>query len=131
MSRNSESLAALSSAANREISKIEILTDLDPQQLELTFSDGSKLNLADWGQSCCEYRHMSTDDDLSYYIGAKFLKVEIENGPDGEGDEYHEQQFMRIYTDRGVFVMVNHNEHNGYYGGFSVGASFLPPQEAK
>lgn len=129
---NSESLAALSSAANREISKIEILTDLDPQRLELTFSDGSKLTLADWGQSCCESRYMSTDDDLSYYLGAKFLKVEIENGPDAEtGYDCHNQQFMRIYTDRGVFVMVNHNEHNGYYGGFSVGASFLPPQEAQ
>lgn len=129
---HSESLAALASAANREISKIEILTDLDPQKLELTFSDGSKLVLADWGQSCCEHRHMSTDDDLNYYLGAKFLKVEIENGPETkEGYDYHEQQFMRVYTDRGVFVIVNHNEHNGYYGGFSVGASFVPPKEAQ
>jgi hypothetical protein len=32
----------------------------------------------------------------------------------------HEVAFLEVTTDRGVFQMKNHNEHNGYYGGFLI-----------
>ena len=39
--------------------------------------------------------------------------------PDDIGEK-HEVQFLEIKTDRGVLTMANHNEHNGWYGGFWI-----------
>jgi hypothetical protein len=50
---------------------------LEDDELRFTFSDGGKLTLTDCGQSCCELRYMRTDDDLTYFSGAKFTGVEI------------------------------------------------------
>lgn len=62
-----------------------------------------------------------TDDELNDFVGAKFIKAEIVDGPDLEtGDSCHEQQFLLIDTSLGTFTMVTHNEHNGYYGGFAL-----------
>ncbi len=90
--------------------------------LHFEFSDGSKIKLRDDGQSCCERRYMQTDDNLEDYIGAKLLGVEIKEAPDIIDDigEKHEVQFLEIKTDRGVLTMANHNEHNGWYGGFWI-----------
>ena len=90
--------------------------------LRFEFSDGSKIKLRDDGQNCCERRYMQTDDNLEDYIGAKLLGVEIKEAPDIIDDigEKHEVQFLEIKTDRGVLTMANHNEHNGYYGGFKI-----------
>lgn len=35
----------------------------------------------------------------------------------------HEVQFLHVKTSKGSFAVSNHNEHNGYYGGFNVEAS--------
>ena len=78
------------------------------------------MRLADEGQSCCENRYMSTDDDLSDFIGGTLLDAEIKAAPD-ETDEWgqvHEVQFLEVRTSKGSFTMASHNEHNGYYGGF-------------
>lgn len=92
-------------------------------RLYLLFSDKSQIRFYDNGQSCCEDRYMSTDDNLDYFAGAVFLKAEVrgvaETSKDGYGEE-HEIQFLLITTDKGVFTMANHNVHNGYYGGFSL-----------
>jgi hypothetical protein len=32
----------------------------------------------------------------------------------------HETQFLIVDTTKGSFTIVNHNEHNGYYGGFGL-----------
>ena len=95
--------------------------------LLFTFEDGKKMSLADEGQSCCEMRYMSTDDDLRYYIDGNFLGVEVKGGPTEE-DRYgtHEVQFLEVKTDIGSFTMANHNQHNGYYGGFALSAREIP-----
>jgi len=91
--------------------------------LRITFDDGSKIALYDNGQSCCETRYMRTDDDLTHHIGATLVGGEIRDAPDiveDGGDEAHEVQFLLITTSRGVITLSNHNEHNGYYGGFAL-----------
>ncbi len=84
--------------------------------LVFKFTDGTSARLYDNAQSCCERRYMTVDgDDLSYWNGSSLIKAEISEGPTvGDTDT----EFLNIYTNRGVFVVVNHNEHNGYYGGF-------------
>ena len=113
---NEDSVNAWIASANKEIAAL-VLVD----GLLFTFSDGTQMMISDEGQSCCEYRYMTTDDDLSYYVGATLLDTEILDAPDIEA-EYgdHEVQFLRVATSRGVFTMETHNEHNGYYGGFAI-----------
>ena len=102
----------------REISEAK----LEENTLKLKFSDGIIIEIRDNGQSCCENRYMSCDDDLETLIGHKLLRIEAKDGPsvNGEYDEYHEQVFVEIGTDAGFVTLVNHNEHNGYYGGFGL-----------
>jgi hypothetical protein len=68
---------------------------------------------------------MSSDDDLSHYVGATLVGVELKDGPEEEGEygEVHEIQFMEVQTSAGSFTVVSHNEHNGYYGGIAIRAS--------
>lgn len=92
--------------------------------LHFMFADGSKMKMWDDGQSCCESRYMTCDDDLSYFSGSKLLSVEVKYAQQSEYSDYyetiHEVQFLEVMTDRGCFTMATHNEHNGYYGGFCV-----------
>jgi hypothetical protein len=95
---------------------------LEDDSLRFTFKDGSKIRLWDDGQSCCEHRYMTTDDDLKHYVGGTIRDVELADAPDRE-DEYgecHEVQFLRVKTTKGTLVVESHNEHNGYYGGFYI-----------
>ena len=120
---NADSVAAFTGAIGKTISALRLGDD---DALHFEFSDGGKLKLSDEGQSCCERRYMRTDDNLTEYVGAKLLGAEIKEAPDvndqdGWGD--HEVQFLEVQTDRGVFTMASHNEHNGYYGGFLIQAS--------
>ncbi|MBS3993634.1 MAG: hypothetical protein KGZ87_07950 [Bacteroidetes bacterium] len=114
---NEETVNAVKSALNKTIEKVW----LKENELLFKFTDGTNLKLYDDGQSCCETRYMRTDDDLSEYSGAKLLDFELKNAPNQE-DEYgdHEIQFLDVKTDKGIFQMANHNEHNGYYGGFWI-----------
>lgn len=93
---------------------------LTETNLALTLGDGSTLHIEDNGQSCCEYRYMTTDDTLGQYDGAKFLGVEV-NKVEETGD-VHEIAFLDVQTSAGVMTVQTHNEHNGYYGGFSLAA---------
>jgi hypothetical protein len=103
------------SAIGKTIKEVSLVND----GLHFTFEDGYRMRIFDDGQSCCEIRYMRTDDDLSYFVGAKLTGAEIKDAPNVP-DEYgeHEVQFLEIQTDRGVFTISNHNEHNGYYDGF-------------
>lgn len=106
--------------------KVIKLAYLKDNNLYIRFEDNTRIYIYDDGQSCCENRYMSTDDDLPYFSGAKFLGIDIKNGPDIEdGSDAHEVQFLEVTTSKGVFTMANHNEHNGYYGGFSVEVRIL------
>jgi hypothetical protein len=104
----------------KEIAEITV----DDHVLKITFTDGLVLSLWDDGQSCCEARYMDTDDDLAAFVGATFTDLRVEEGPDDRGEygDSHEQQFLLVDTSKGTFTVVTHNEHNGYYGGFSITA---------
>jgi hypothetical protein len=114
---NEQSVDAYKQSLGKTISSIE-LTD---NMLIIKFTDETGVSLRDFGQSCCEHRYMVCDDDLPSFAGATLLSAEVANGPEVEGNyEVHEVQFVRIQTSKGAIVVSNHNEHNGYYGGFSV-----------
>jgi hypothetical protein len=91
--------------------------------LILDFGVKGRLRIWDDGQSCCESRYMVCDDDLSHFVGAMFMGAEVRDAPN-EQHEYgeHEVQFLIIKTWLGDFTIATHNEHNGYYGGFSLSA---------
>lgn len=101
---------------NKTIKTIEIVND----ELKIGFTDGYNLLIKDAGQSCCEHRHMSTDDVLNDYIDARFTGAELRKSECVESNDVHEVQWLIIKTDLGPITFVNHNEHNGYYGGFDV-----------
>lgn len=121
----SESAEALKSAAGKTIASIEMR---DNEKLDITLSDGDILTIWDNGQSCCEHRYMSSDDKPDDFIGATLIDIEVASadGVPTDGEE-HEIQFLRIMTSRGVYVVSNHNEHNGYYGGFWLAADLRHP----
>ena len=116
---NADSVEAFKGALNKTIASLA----LEDNALHFTFDGGSKIKLFDDGQSCCEERYMTTDDDLSYYIGSQLLDAEIKEAPSVQDEDgEHEVQFLEIVTSRGAFVMETHNIHNGYYGGFLIRA---------
>jgi hypothetical protein len=91
-------------------------------KLNIEFEDGKKIAIWDDGQSCCEYRYMTTDDDLSSLVGRTLRRIECKPADDkvGEYDDVHEIVFVEIGTDEGFVTIATHNEHNGYYGGFGL-----------
>lgn len=113
-----ETVKAVTGAIGKTIESVELKYD----NLLLHFTDGETLRLFDDGQSCCERRYMTTDDNLSYYKNCTFDKIEIKEAPSVEEPygEVHEVQFLEITTSLGAFQMASHNEHNGYYGGFWI-----------
>lgn len=117
---NGGSAKAWNAAEGKIIAELGIKDD----NLRFVMGDGTKLVLRDDGQDCCENRYMVCDDDLGEFIGAKLLGVETRQADD-ETDEYgevHEIEFLIIKTSKGDFTVANHNEHNGYYGGFVLQA---------
>ncbi len=101
--------------------------------LVFRFTDGTAIQLRDEGQSCCETRYMHTDDKLSDFVGAQFLGARTQDAPSGPvpyTDGEHEIQFLIVRTSIGEFTIETHNEHNGYYGGFSVEASVVEGENA-
>ena len=116
---NEKTVKAYHASMGKTISGLTL--DEEGGFITIDFSDGTNLCVADEGQLCCENRYMRTDDNMQHFIGAKLTGLEIKEAPN-EQDEYgdHEVQFLEVQTDRGVFTMASHNEHNGYYGGFYI-----------
>jgi hypothetical protein len=73
---------------------------------------------------------MSTDDDVRSLVGHNLTRIEAKEGP-GEPDQYgeHETVFVEVGTDAGFITVVNHNEHNGYYGGFGLTITERSPDD--
>ena len=113
----------LAESRGKGISSVDI-SDCD---LVIGLSDGRRLRLVDDGQQCCERRYMSTDDTLSDVVGATLLGIEVSGITDVIDDDYidHNQRFLRVKTSKGILTIVNHNEHNGDYGGINVVAHFM------
>ena len=116
---NEETVNSIKSSLNKVIENVK----LDGDDLVISFTDNTKLTIWDGGQSCCENRYMTTDDHLPDFSGTTLLDLELKSADtvDNEWD-VHEIQFLDVKTSEGVFTMVNHNEHNGYYGGFWIQA---------
>ena len=96
--------------------------------LYINFTDDTALRMWDGGQSCCEHRYMVCDDNLTEYVGAKLTNV-ISKPASFVDEDYdvHETMFIDFETTNGVFTIVNHNSHNGYYGGFYVEGEITEP----
>ena len=113
--------AAVQSATGKTIAVATL--DAVTSCLRLGFDDGTALVLWDAGQSCCESRYMRTDDDLSSIVGATLVEILIREAPSvPDASGMHEVQFLALVTSKGEVVFSSHNEHNGYYGGFSIAA---------
>jgi len=94
---------------------------IDDNRLRINFTNGKSIEIWDNGQSCCEHRYMSTDDDVKSLWGETLVRIEAKPGPDVDAEyDVHEQVFVEIGTDKSTITIVNHNEHNGYYGGFGL-----------
>ena len=93
----------------------------------LQFTDGSGLRIYDGGQSSCEKRYMSCDDNLPYFTGSTFMSAEVREAPAVEDEDggVHEVEFLVLHTSKGVITVANHNEHNGWYSGFWMRAEPL------
>ena len=120
---NENSVKSFQASIGKKIVALELVNE----ELVFTFDDATKMKLFDGGQSCCEHRYMTTDDDLESFIGSTLTSAETREAPsvDDEHGETHEVQFLLVATSKGVFTMETHNEHNGYYGGFWVIAETL------
>lgn len=123
MRGNAESVAAFSGAVGKTITSAAIRDDA----LHLAFADGTAICLYDDGQSCCESRYLTCDDDLSAHVGATLTDADVRQGPDEEKEygDVHEVAFLVVTTSAGSFTVASHNEHNGYYGGISLRAAVV------
>ena len=95
--------------------------EADPEYIEIAFEGGKTIQILDNGQSCCESRYITCEDDFASLVGGSLIDIETKAAPDIE-DKYgvHEQVFVEIKTDKGFVSFTTHNEHNGYYGGFGL-----------
>ena len=113
----------------------QVITKLEENdnRLLVGLGNGRTIALFDDGQSCCEDRHMTIEDDLNYHVGGTLQNIEVRDAPvieDNPNDiwgDVHEVQFLVITTSKGVLTIANHNIHNGYYGGFSLWAEEVTP----
>lgn len=117
-----ETPRAIRGAVGKRIVRAELYDDGDIDELRLWFTDDTAIRIFDDGQSCCEYRYMTTDDDPTAFVGALLENVRVQEGPDVEDERgnAHEVEFLIVDTSLGSFTLETHNEHNGYYGGFLV-----------
>lgn len=114
---NPDGIALIQKNINKRIREIRH----EDNVLIVVFEDGNNLIVSDERQDCCEIRYMQIDDNLKEYVDATFLGIEEKPSEviDDTGD-VHEVQFVEILTSKGPLSVANHNEHNGYYGGFAV-----------
>ena len=100
-----------------------IAAEINDECLIIVFEDGVKIKLWDDGQSCCEHRFITCDDDVSCLIGGRLLKIDVKKGGSEILSEYgHEREwcFVDVITTEGMITMTTHNKHNGSYSGFDL-----------
>jgi len=101
--------------------KIET-AEFNGDAITLVFTDGIKIKITDEGQTCCENRYMTCDDEPKDLEGGSLVSIRI-NKIEEKGNEYgdpHEIAFLVIETEKTAITFCTHNEHNGYYGGFAL-----------
>lgn len=89
---------------------------------DIIFEDGTKIEITDEGQSCCENRYMTCDDDTAQLVGQTLKHIAVkESSGDSESDYgVHEICFLEVQGDQSSVTFATHNEHNGFYGGFGL-----------
>lgn len=113
-------------SANEFYGKQIVAAQVIDDGFELTFEGGERIRIWDDGQSCCESRYMTCDDDVSKIVGGVLRRIEVRDAPDIEDSgEVHEVAFLEIGTDECFVTVATHNEHNGYYGGFGLSIDVL------
>jgi hypothetical protein len=124
---NEETVKAFKASIGKEIEDLI----LGEKELQLHFTDDSSLSIFDGGQSCCESRYMRTDDILTDHTGGILQNIVLKDAHNVGDDEYggHEVQFLEIQTSKGILTISNHNEHNGYYGGFAIVLRYNDPAQ--
>ena len=102
----------------KEISGI----DFNEERLIISFIDNTGIVVRDSMQQCCEERYMTTDDNLSDFIGSNLLYVGVRDviKQSEKGGGWDDIQFLLVTTTIGIFTIESHNEHNGYYAGFNI-----------
>ena len=86
-----------------------------------------KVLIDNYAQCCEDFGHVSSEDDLDYYINSELLKVSItdtalnkkiltKTGNEDDLNNYTEIQFVDFVTNRGTFQLAVYNSSNGYYG---------------
>ena len=118
IAQNSEREAVRNPCVGKTITSVSLKDDL----LKMSFDDNTEMVLWDDTLGCCEVRHTSSDDELTYYVGSKLLGIEIADVRNGQPGSQGQMDilFLNVTTSKGVFTLQNHNDHNGYYGGFTV-----------
>lgn len=88
--------------------------------LVISFEDDTFLEIFDSGQLCCELRFMSCSDVLGDLVGHTFNSINMKTlGSDGS-DPFYDVAFLEIKAGDEIVTITNHNQHNGYYGGFNL-----------
>jgi len=126
---NDRTVSAIKDSIGETITNIIIIDD----NLFINFDNDTALRIWDGGQQCCEHRYMKCDDDLNDYIGTTLTNVYSKPATftDDDWGGKHETMFVEFETTNGVFTIVNHNSHNGYYGGFNVEGEITEPWISK
>jgi hypothetical protein len=100
--------------------------------IQVVFEDGSRLRIFDSGQDCCEHRYITSDDVGKYSPrGHRMRDVVVRSLSSTENDccGYNDIQFIEITTSGVGFDFEIHNDHNGYYAGFSIEIEYIPGEE--
>lgn len=118
---NEDSLNLLKESVDKIITELYVDRDYNSDGgFVIKFNDNTGIVIYDDGRSCCESRFMECDENLNYFVGAKFIGVEIRDvtSDTGEYGDVCETQFLNVVTSSGVIEVKTYNSHNGYYGGF-------------
>lgn len=107
----------------RKIVAVQTSRENGEDSLFLKFDDGACIRLYDAASYCCEHRYMTCDDDVQSLIGGTLTEINVKAGPAKWDESNYSQddiEFLEVRTDKGFITIANHNDHNGYYGGFEL-----------
>lgn len=105
--------------------------------IQILFDNGCEIVIYDQNnQLCCEKRFIETADDLQSFVGESFVKLDIidvekpEDKKDDKGyliEDYTEQTFVRLQTNRDHATFNIYNLSNGHYGELDAGVCVYVP----
>jgi hypothetical protein len=92
---------------------VDARLDCEENKFCLMLESGTRLEIKDVAEKCCEKRYMYTDDNPQDLVGAKLVTVYVKPTD-------NDLQFVDIVTDQITLTLRNYNVHNGWYAGFDV-----------